>query len=95
DIQKHFGQKQQSLSQHNENTLVKGELDLLSEEDTVYKLVGPVLMKVDLEEAKHNVTKRMEFIESDMKRVDDIIAARQSEQAALGEEIQELQRQMQ
>lgn len=71
------------------------ELDLLSEEDTVYKLVGPVLMKVDLEEAKHNVTKRMEFIESDMKRVDDIIAARQSEQAALGEEIQELQRQMQ
>lgn len=61
----------------------------------MYKLVGPVLMKVDLEEAKHNVTKRMEFIESDMKRVDDIIAARQSEQAALGEEIQELQRQMQ
>ena len=52
-------------------------------------------MKVDLEEAKHNVSKRMEFIESDMKRVDDIIAARQGEQAALGEEIQGLQRQMQ
>mmetsp|Transcript_95160 Transcript_95160/g.205434 ORF Transcript_95160/g.205434 Transcript_95160/m.205434 type:complete len:131 (-) Transcript_95160:34-426(-) len=95
DIQKLFGQKQQSLSQHNENTLVKGELDLLSETDTIFKLVGPVLMKVDLEEAKHNVSKRMEFIESDMKRVDDIIAARQGEQAALGEQIQEMQRKMQ
>lgn len=67
----------------------------MSETDTVYKLVGPVLMKVDLEEAKHNVSKRMEFIEADMKRTDDIIGARQGEQASLGEEIQALQRQMQ
>lgn len=52
-------------------------------------------MKVDLEEAKHNVSKRMEFIESDMKRIDDIIAARQSEHAALGEEIQLMQQRMQ
>jgi len=71
------------------------ELDLLSETDTIFKLVGPVLMKVDLEEAKHNVSKRMEFIEKDMKRVDDIIAARQGEQAALGEQIQEMQQRMQ
>jgi prefoldin beta subunit len=71
------------------------ELDLMSETDNVYKLVGPVLMKVDVEEARHNVTKRMEFIEKDMRRLDDTIAARQGEQSALGEEIQKLQQEMQ
>jgi prefoldin beta subunit len=60
---------------------------LLSETDTVFKLVGPVLMKVELEDAKHNVTKRLEFIETDIKRVDDAIAARQAEQTTLGTQV--------
>ncbi len=60
---------------------------MLSETDTVFKLVGPVLMKVELEDAKHNVTKRLEFIETDIKRVDDAIAARQAEQTTLGTQV--------
>lgn len=55
DVQKLYVQKQQSLSQLNENILVKGELDLLSEDSKVFKLVGPVLLNVELEEAKDNV----------------------------------------
>lgn len=42
------------------------ELDLLEDEAPVFKLIGPVLMKQDLEEAKQNVVKRLELIEREM-----------------------------
>ena len=67
----------------------------MNDSNTVYKLIGPILMKVDIEEARHNVSKRMEFIENDMKRLDDLIASRQGEQTSLGEQIRELQLKMQ
>ena len=37
----------------------------------MYKLVGPILVKNDLDEAKGNVTKRMEFIKRELGRLDD------------------------
>jgi prefoldin beta subunit len=49
-----------------ENEMVKKELNLLDEEDVVYKLVGPVLVKEDTAEAKMNVEKRLEFINKEM-----------------------------
>lgn len=42
------------------------ELDLLEDDAPVFKLIGPVLMKQDLEEAKQNVAKRLELIEREM-----------------------------
>ena len=96
DVSALFNQKTQALSQFNENTMVKGELDLLGEgENPVYKLVGPVLMAVDLEEAKENVAKRVEFIETEIKKLDAAIAVKQGDQATLGEEISKLQSEMQ
>eukprot|EP01036_Dinobryon_divergens_P053936 gene53936-72076_t len=68
-----IAKKQVLLSQYNENILVKDELDLLSDPTPVFKLVGPVLMAVELEESKGNVSKRLEFIEGEMKKVDDQI----------------------
>ena len=91
DIQKLYQLKQTSLSQFNENTLVKGELDLLTEEDNVFKLVGPALMKVDLGEAVSNVAKRLEFIEGEITKLDNQIAAKQGEQTKVGDEVKELQ----
>ncbi len=70
---------------------MKGELDMLSESEAVYKLVGPVLMKVELEDAKENVSKRVEFIEAEIKKIDGQIAGKQASQTDLGEEIQKLQ----
>ena len=95
DVSALFNQKTQALSQFNENTMVKGELDLLGQEDPVYKLVGPVLMAVDLEEAKENVAKRVEFIETEIKKLDAAIAVKQGDQATLGEEISKMQAEMQ
>lgn len=63
------------------------ELDLLDESAEVFKLVGPVLIRVELDEAKVNVSKRLEFIEGEMKKTDNQIAAKQGEQTALGDEV--------
>eukprot|EP01006_Ploeotia_vitrea_P062150 TRINITY_DN80517_c0_g1_i1.p1 TRINITY_DN80517_c0_g1~~TRINITY_DN80517_c0_g1_i1.p1 ORF type:complete len:131 (-),score=8.00 TRINITY_DN80517_c0_g1_i1:31-423(-) len=90
-----YNQKTNSLSQYNENTLVKGELDLLTDENIVYKLVGPALVCVDQEEAKQNVAKRLEFIEAEIKKIDNQLESTTNEQNALGEEIVKLQKQMQ
>ena len=95
DISALFSQKTQALAQFNENTMVKGELDLLEDGNRVYKLVGPMLMTIDLEEAKENVAKRVEFIETEISKLDAAIATKQGDQTTLGEEIGKLQTEMQ
>eukprot|EP00602_Paraphysomonas_sp_CaronLab_P007434 CAMPEP_0185018550 /NCGR_PEP_ID=MMETSP1103-20130426/1236_1 /TAXON_ID=36769 /ORGANISM="Paraphysomonas bandaiensis, Strain Caron Lab Isolate" /LENGTH=126 /DNA_ID=CAMNT_0027548393 /DNA_START=18 /DNA_END=398 /DNA_ORIENTATION=+ len=95
DIQQLYLLKQQSLAQFNENTLVKGELDMLNEETPVFKLVGPVLMKVSAEESKENVGKRLQFIEAEITKLDNQIAEKQGLQTTVGEEISKLQQEMQ
>lgn len=42
------------------------ELDLLDSTNTVYKLIGPVLVKQELDEAKATVGKRLEYINGEM-----------------------------
>lgn len=42
------------------------ELALLDSQNTVYKLIGPVLVKQDLDEAKVTVGKRLEYINGEM-----------------------------
>ena len=95
EIQSIYGKKTQTLSQFNENTLVKGELDLLTEGSRVMKLVGPVMMSVELEEAKENVAKRLEFIEGEVQKLDTSMEQKEKELAKLGDEIAVLQQKMQ
>ena len=95
DMQKLGNTRQQLISQVNENGMVKQELDLLDDSATVFKLVGPVLMTIDLEEAKENVAKRVEFIETEISKLDAAIATKQGDQTTLGEEISKLQTEMQ
>ena len=64
------------------------ELDLLTEEEVVYKLVGPILMKVELEESKENVNKRLEFIEGEITKIDQQIGEKQGKQTTIGEEVE-------
>lgn len=42
------------------------EFSTLTPENTVFKLVGPVLVKQDQNEAKQNVNTRLEFIQGEM-----------------------------
>jgi prefoldin beta subunit len=67
EIQELRSSQQTLIGQQNENEMVKQELDLLDEDSaTVYKMVGPVLMKNDLDDAKQTVEKRLEYITGEL-----------------------------
>lgn len=42
------------------------ELKLVKEDNSVYKLIGPVLVKQDIDEAKSNVEKRVDYIQNEL-----------------------------
>lgn len=58
--------RQQLDSQLRENEQVAKEFNRLKQDNQVYKLIGPVLVKQDQVEAKTNVDKRIEFIKGEM-----------------------------
>lgn len=58
--------RQQLDSQLRENEQVAKEFAKLTENNQIYKLIGPVLVKQDQVEAKTNVEKRIEFIRGEM-----------------------------
>lgn len=58
--------RQQLDSQLTENNGVRDELNILEPTANVFKLVGPVLVKQDLDEAKQNVNKRVDYITGEM-----------------------------
>ena len=41
-------------------------MDLLEDDAKTYKMVGPVLMSIDLKEAKDNVNSRIKYITEEM-----------------------------
>ncbi|XP_059347100.1 prefoldin subunit 6 isoform X1 [Ammospiza nelsoni] len=69
-LQKELGRavaaRQKLETQLTENNIVQEELNLLDDSTTIFKLLGPVLVKQDLEEAKNTVGKRLEYISGEM-----------------------------
>ena len=57
--------------------------------------MGPLLVRVDADEAKGNVDKRLEFIQNDVSRVEKLIDEKQKALNEKGMEIQEAQMKMQ
>lgn len=81
--------------QLSENEIVLVELNHVRVTEThgsVYKLVGPMLVKQDLDEAKANVQKRIEFIRGELKRLDAKAAEDQAKIAAQNKRLMDLQR---
>ena len=54
----------------NENSMVKSELALLEDGDIVYKLIGPILVKQDIAEAKLQVDSRLEMIQKEINKLE-------------------------
>ncbi|XP_020485297.1 prefoldin subunit 6 [Labrus bergylta] len=73
DVSKSMSARQKLESQLTDNNIVKEELDLLDSTNTVYKLIGPVLVKQDLDEAKATVTKRLEYINGEIQRYEALL----------------------
>eukprot|EP01060_Flectonema_neradi_P005570 TRINITY_DN1370_c2_g1_i1.p1 TRINITY_DN1370_c2_g1~~TRINITY_DN1370_c2_g1_i1.p1 ORF type:complete len:146 (+),score=44.20 TRINITY_DN1370_c2_g1_i1:90-527(+) len=61
---------QQLQLQKQENEMVSNEMDVMEEGAEVYKLIGPALVSQDVEDAKAIVTKRLEYINNEIKTVD-------------------------
>ncbi|GME80977.1 unnamed protein product [Ambrosiozyma monospora] len=89
-LSKSFSQLQSNLSdlvvtrrqletQFQENKIVKDEFNKLDDESKIYKLVGPVLLPQDSNEANMNVDKRIEFIKGEIDRVEAKIAGIQKD----------------
>ncbi|GAA6224286.1 prefoldin subunit 6 [Lates japonicus] len=73
DVSKSMSARQKLETQLTENNIVKEELDLLDSTNTVYKLIGPVLVKQDLDEAKATVAKRLEYINGEIQRYETLL----------------------
>ncbi|XP_062380686.1 prefoldin subunit 6 [Sardina pilchardus] len=73
DVSKSMSARQKLEAQVTENNIVKEELDLLNAQNTVYKLIGPVLVKQDLDEAKATVAKRLEYINAEIQRHETLL----------------------
>ncbi|KAL8951407.1 MAG: hypothetical protein Q9222_002628 [Ikaeria aurantiellina] len=66
DLQTQISSRQRLESQQQENLSVKKEFSTLSSDASIYKLIGPVLLKQEKGEAKTAVEGRLEFIEKEM-----------------------------
>lgn len=95
DLQKLISTRQQLDAQLNENKVVQEELDIIEPDGNVYKLIGPVLVKQDLEEAKQNVGKRIEYITAELKRNEAGIKDVEKKRGTSQETLSKLQQQYQ
>merc|ERR1712230_74505 len=95
DLQKVIDSRAKLEAQHSENEAVEKEFNLLTPNNTIYKLVGSALVKQDPVEAKANVSKRLEFIRNEIKRVEGQLKELQSKSEGKKNQLVALQMQAQ
>ncbi len=66
ELSKLRNDQQLLMQQQSENEMVKQELALLDDSAQVYKMIGPVLMKNDTDDAKQTVDQRLELINGEL-----------------------------
>ncbi|CCC70356.1 hypothetical protein NCAS_0E02860 [Naumovozyma castellii] len=71
--------RQKLETQLQENKIVMDEFEQLVDETKVYKLTGNVLLPVEQDEARSNVEKRLEFIQSEITKCEKNIKQKQEE----------------
>jgi prefoldin beta subunit len=86
--------KQKLLTQLNENEMVLKELGLAGSDSTIYKLVGPILVKQEKQEAVTQVNNRIEFINGEIKRLEFRSKELEKKQTDQRQKVIELQRQL-
>ncbi len=83
------------LGQRTENEMVQQELDLIGNDGIVYKRIGPVLLQQEVDEARQTVQKRLEFIQSEIDKMESKIAAKEKEGTEIAVKVQQMQSQLQ
>ncbi|CAL8577989.1 Prefoldin subunit 6 [Xanthoria parietina] len=95
DLQTQITSRQRLESQQQENLAVRKEFNILSDDSTIYKLIGPVLLKQEKTEAESAVDGRLDFIEKEIKRVEQLISDMQEQSEGKKMEVYQLQMKMQ
>ncbi|KAL2211149.1 Prefoldin [Sarocladium strictum] len=73
DLQSSVASRQKLEGQRQENLGVQKEFDALEDDETIYKLVGPVLLKQEKFEAESTVKGRLDFIGNEITRYEGLI----------------------
>ncbi|KAL3913757.1 MAG: hypothetical protein SGILL_006365 [Bacillariaceae sp.] len=94
-LQRVQGDLQLVMGQMTENEMVQQELILLDSSTNVYKMVGPVLIKNSLDDAKDTVSKRLEFIMDEKKRLEDKVEELETRGKAISAKVQQMQASLQ
>lgn len=83
------------LGQRTENEMVQQELDLIGNDGIVFKRIGPVLLQQEVDDARQTVQKRLEFIKSEMDKIESTIATKEKEGTEIAVKVQQMQAQLQ
>ncbi|CAG5992711.1 prefoldin subunit 6 [Menidia menidia] len=95
DVSKSMSARQKLETQLTENNIVKEELDMLDSSNMVYKLIGPVLVKQDVDEAKATVAKRLEYINGEIQRYESLLKEMEKKSEKHREVLSSLQQEFQ
>ena len=79
------------VGQRTENEMVQQELDLIGESSVVYKMIGPVLIKQDLEDSQQTVKKRLEYITGEKEKLESRISSKEKEANEIATKVQQMQ----
>ncbi|CAK7270990.1 Prefoldin subunit 6 [Sporothrix epigloea] len=79
--------QQRLNAQKTENEGVKREFEKLQDGETIYKLVGPVLLKQDKLEANSTVKGRLDFIDKEIERLEGEIQESNNKMDAIKDRI--------
>eukprot|EP00388_Colpodella_angusta_P001755 GDKJ01005336.1.p1 GENE.GDKJ01005336.1~~GDKJ01005336.1.p1 ORF type:complete len:133 (+),score=41.80 GDKJ01005336.1:28-426(+) len=91
ELQTILNNRQTLLTQLNENNSVLAELKELVDDDEIYKLVGPVMIKQSRSDALSNIEKRVEFITEEISRANELMKNVETSMNNVGSEMQSAQ----
>ena len=86
------------IGQRTENEMVLQELGLLVNNDSasvVYKKIGPVLVKQELDDAQQTVRKRLEYINGERAKLEAAITSNEKQAEEIAATVQQMQTQLQ
>ncbi|KAI3432816.1 hypothetical protein D9Q98_010400 [Chlorella vulgaris] len=95
DVAQNHSLRRNCLQQQHENEMVLQELKLLAADAIVYKMIGPVLVRQDTMEARSNVSKRLEFIAGEVKRLDTQLQQLEEKQSTKQAQLVKMQQEVQ
>lgn len=73
-------QKQKLDSQKNEILMAKEEVDLLEDDATIYKLIGPLMVPQELKEVKETIKSRLKYLNEKMDYFEKEITTKMREE---------------